>query len=97
MAAGRKAIRRAPVSLNELTSKKDVAGTKELTEANVDFHNPEEMARFREQQDALFQSRKEAIVVDLRRDGYFDAEGNWHFKQPLPDDMHPDSPSDFNH
>jgi hypothetical protein len=71
--------------------------TKEPTEANVDFRNPEEQARLRKQQDALFQSRKEAIVAGLRQDGYLDAQGNRHLKQPLPDDMLAESQSDFNH
>ena len=70
--------------------------TKELTIANVDFRNPEELARFDVQQDALFASRKQAIVSQLRQDGYLDEMGNWHFKEPIPADMQPDSKADFN-
>ena len=73
------------------------ANTKELTILNVDFDNPEEMARFREQEMAVFRQRKEKIVAQLREEGYIDAEGNWHFKEPWPDDMLPDSKADFNH
>jgi hypothetical protein len=71
--------------------------TKELTAVNVDFRNPEELARFRRQQEALFQTRKEEIIAGLRRDGYLDAEGNWHFKQPLPADMLSESKAGFNY
>lgn len=70
---------------------------KDLTILNVDFHNPEELARFDEQQDALFVSRKEAIVRQLREDGYLDEQGNWLFKEPLPPDMLPGSKADFDH
>jgi len=71
--------------------------TKELTLLNVDFRNPEERARFNEQQEALFASRKRAIVSDLRKKGLLDDQGNWHFKEPLPADMRADSKADFNH
>ena len=71
--------------------------TKDLTILNVDFHNPEELARFDQQQDALFAGRKEALVRQLREDGYLDEEGNWHFKEPLLLDMQPESKADFNH
>ena len=73
------------------------ADAKELTILNVDFDNPEEMERFREQELAIYQERQRKIVADLKREGYLDDEGNWHFKEPWPDDMLPDSKADFNH
>lgn len=73
------------------------SNTKELTILNVDFHNPEELARFHAQELAIYRERKKKIVVDLKREGYLDEYGNWHFKEPLPEDMRPDSKADFTH
>jgi len=71
--------------------------TKILTIANVNFDDPEESAQFRAQEDALLAERKSAIIAELRRTGRLDDNGNLVFKQPLPDDMKPDSLADFTH
>ncbi|HEY1948411.1 MAG TPA: hypothetical protein VGG97_15485 [Bryobacteraceae bacterium] len=71
--------------------------TKELSALSVGYRNPEEVARFDEQQAAIFAERKQKIVTQLRQDGYLDENGNWHFKEPLPADMLPDFKADFNH
>lgn len=71
--------------------------TKHLSIANVNFEDPEELARFREEREAMLAERKAAIVADLKRNGNLDEEGHWVFKQPLPADMQPDSPADFKH
>ena len=71
--------------------------TKNLSIANVNFEDAEEMACFREERDALYAERKSAIVADFKSNGDLDEQGQWVFKTPLPEDMQPDSPADFKH
>ena len=71
--------------------------TKNLSIANVNFEDPDELARFREQQDALLTERKRKIIAELKGNGQLDDKGNFVFKQPLPDDMKPESLADFKH
>jgi hypothetical protein len=71
--------------------------TKNLSIANVNFEDAGEMARFREERDALYAARKTAIIADFKRNGDLDEQGQWVFKKPLPEDMQPDSPADFKH
>jgi hypothetical protein len=71
--------------------------TKNLSIANVNFEDAEEMARFRQERDSLYAERKSAIVADFKRNGDLDEQGQWVFEKPLPEDMQPDSPADFKH
>jgi hypothetical protein len=71
--------------------------TKNLSIANVNFEDAEEMARFREERDALYAERKSAIIADFKRNGDLDEQGQWIFKKPLPEDMQPNSSADFKH
>jgi hypothetical protein len=71
--------------------------TKNLSIANVNFEDTEEMARFREERDALYAERKSAIIADFKCKGDLDEHGQWVFKKPLPEDMQPNSPADFKH
>jgi hypothetical protein len=71
--------------------------TKNISIANVDFEDAEEMAHFREERDALYADRRSAIIANFKRNGDLDEHGQWVFKKPLPEDMQPDSPADFKH
>jgi len=71
--------------------------TKILTYANVNLDDPEERAQYYSQLIALMGERKTAIIAELRRTGRLDENGNLVFKEPLPDDMKPDSLTDFTH
>jgi hypothetical protein len=71
--------------------------TKNLSIANVNFEDAEEMARFREERDSLYAERKSVIVADFKRNGDLDEQGQSVFKKPLPEDMQPGSPADFKH
>jgi hypothetical protein len=51
------------------------------------------MARFREERDSLYTERKSMIVADLNRNGDVDEQCQRVFKNPLPEDMQPDSPA----
>lgn len=70
---------------------------RDLSIANVDFEDADEMARFRQERDVLYAERKSAIIADLKRNGDLDEQGRWVFKKPLPEDMQPDSLADFKH
>ena len=67
--------------------------TKNLSIANVNFEDAEWMARFREERDSLYTERKSMIVADLNRNGDVDEQRQRVFKNPLPEDMQPDSPA----
>ena len=67
--------------------------TKNLSIANVNFEDAEEMARFRQERDSLYAERKSAIVADFKRNGDLDEQGQWVFNKPLPEDMQPESPA----
>ncbi len=67
---------------------------KELTAANVNFDDPEEMAEFMRQDVERAGARIREAVKKLQDQGILDAEYNL-IPRDLPPDMAPDSKTDF--
>jgi len=67
---------------------------KELTTANVNFDDPEELAEFMRQQVERAGIRIREAVKKLQEQGILDAEYNL-IPKDLPPDMAPDSKADF--
>ncbi len=67
--------------------------TGELTWANVDLQNPQEMAAFRQQQTSAGK-RVRAAVQKLQDQGILDENGR-HIRQDVPADMREGSKADF--
>ena len=72
----------------------DMAETKELTWATVNFRYPAEVAEFDKQEGKRLRQRRDAAVRDLQQKGILDAQGRL-IKTELPPDMRPDSPTEF--
>ena len=68
--------------------------TWELTWADVDFDNPEERARFYEQERRKGGERAQAAFQRLRQLGILDERGGL-LRNELPEDMHPNADRDF--
>ena len=66
-------------SVSVLKRKKSRMETKNLSIANVDFEDAEEMARFREERDSLYAERKSAIIADFKRNGDLDEQSLAYF------------------
>ena len=71
--------------------------TKRLSILNVNIDDPQELARFHQEQDQMLAQRKRQILAEHRRLGQLDEHGNWIFNEPMPEDMLPDSQADFKH
>ena len=64
--------------------------TKEIGWDAVDLQDPEQRARFTEQELEKARVRRRKVVADLQRQGLIDSQGR-RIKKEMPPDMLPDS------
>jgi hypothetical protein len=64
--------------------------TKEIGWDDVDLQDPEQRAKFTEQELARARARRRKVVADLQRQGLIDSQGR-RVKKEMPPDMQPDS------
>ena len=70
------------------------AKTRELTWANVDLHNQQEIAALRQQQTERAGKRVQAAVKKLQEQGVLDENGR-RIRRDVPPDMREGSNTDF--
>lgn len=71
-----------------------MAGGRELTWANVDFHDREQMNELHRQEVQRTRARIKEAVSRLRKQGVIDAQGR-RIDPELPPDMRENSSTDF--